>query len=349
MKRTLLMLFVATSIAHAQDVLELKTGNRRVGKIISADEKFIRLQLDIPSQADSSLHAAPSIAVPRNDVQAIDFAIDATRDAAVRSASARDVPSLEKYWEEFRPWLDSPRSPSGSIACALGNALLATKERNNAERALELFTLVEEKAWQASDKARAREGRLRAMTATGKAAKAIEEAKTLAAETEDPEILIEANHLLAQVADKALRAFLKENPRWEIDPAVIDERHQLHRRALELYLQPSLFFGTNNEKAARGLWGAVGIHRACGDEQLAVETSRDILALYPATPEAEQARTYLASLTPAQLAVDWETEAKNEPRAATAPGQEPPPAEASASPQATTKPTKAKKKKPKDS
>lgn len=185
------------------------------------------------------------------------------------------------------------------------------------------------------------------MTATGKAAKAIEEAKALAAETEDPEILIEANHLMAQAAEKSLRVFLKENPRWEIDPTVIEERHQLHRRALELYLYPSLFFGTNNEKAARGLWGAVGIYRASDEEQLAIETSRDILAFYPATPEAEQARTYLASLKPEQLALDWETEAKKELQAGTAPSQAPPDSEPS--PKQTPKPAKEKKKKPKDS
>ena len=234
------------------------------------------------------------------------------------------------------------RSPSGSIACALGNALLATKERKNADRALELFTLVEEKAWQDSDKARAREGRLRAMTATGKASKAIEEAKALAAETEDPEILIEANYLLAQAAEKELKDFLKENPRWDIDTSVIDQRHRLYNRVLELYLYPSLFFGTNNEKAARGLWGAIGIYRTSGEERLAIETSRDIHTFYPKTQEAEQARAYLASLKPEQLRADSEAEARKEM-------PESPPTEASPPPQKAAKPAKEKKKKPKNS
>ena len=346
MKRSLLILLAATSICHAQDVLEMKTGNRRVGKIISADEKFIRLQLDIPAQPGSTPQAVPSIALPRSDVQSINFAIDTTRDATMRSAAIPDIPALEQYWEKLRPWLDFPRSPSASVACALGNALLATKERKNADRALELFTLIEEKAWQASDKSRAREGRLRAMTATGKAAKAIEEAKTLAAETEDPEILIEANYLMAQAAEKSLRAFLKENPRWKIDPAVIDERHQLHRRALELYLYPSLFFGTNNEKAARGLWGAVGIYRTSGEEQLAVETSRDILAFYPATPEAEQAKTYLASLSPEILAVNWELEGKMAVKEEAVPNTTSQTSEPSRTPAKTNKPQKKNKKQP---
>ena len=343
MKSTLLILLAVTCIAaHAQDVLEMKTGSRRAGKIISFDEKFIRLELDLTAQGSSSARSVASIALPRGDVLSIDFASNSQRDAAIRSAAAQDIDALDGYWIEFKPWLEMPRSPSGSIACALGNALLATKERKNADRALELFTLVEEKAWQDSDKARAREGRLRAMTATGKAAKAIEEAKALAAETEDPEILIEANYLLAQAAEKELKDFLKENPRWDIDTSVIDQRHRLYNRVLELYLYPSLFFGTNNEKAARGLWGAIGIYRASGEERLAIETSRDIHTFYPKTQEAEQARDYLASLKPEQLRADSEAEARKEM-------PESPPNEASPPPQKAAKPAKEKKKKPKNS
>ena len=343
MKSTLLILLAVTCIAaHAQDVLEMKTGSRRAGKIISFDEKFIRLELDLTAQGSSSARSVASIALPRGDVLSIAFVSNSQRDAAIRSAAAQDIDALDGYWIEFKPWLEMPRSPSGSIACALGNALLATKERKNADRALELFTLVEEKAWQDSDKARAREGRLRAMTATGKAAKAIEEAKALAAETEDPEILIEANYLLAQAAEKELKDFLKENPRWDIDTSVIDQRHRLYNRVLELYLYPSLFFGTNNEKAARGLWGAIGIYRTSGEERLAIETSRDIHTFYPKTQEAEQARAYLASLKPEQLRADSEAEARKEM-------PESPPTEASPPPQKAAKPAKEKKKKPKNS
>jgi hypothetical protein len=346
MKRALLALLTSACLADAQDVLEMKAGAPRTGKIIAIDEKSIRLQLDIPTQDGSVPRATPSISIPRADVRSIEFASDPERERAMRSAGPQDIPALEDYWEQFTPWLETPRSPSAAIACALGNALLATKERRNAERALQLFKLVEEKAWQTSDRDRAREGRLRAMSATGRAEKAIEEAKTLAAETENPEILIEANHLMAQAAEKQLRAFLKENPRWDIDPNVIDERHKLHGRVLELYLYPSLFFGTNNEKAARGLWGAVGIYQLCGDQQLAIETSRDIVAFYPATPDASHAKAYLTSLSPEKLATDWEAEGKKEIHEDTS--QKPPSPEASPTPEESPKPAKEKKKKPKN-
>jgi hypothetical protein len=164
------------------------------------------------------------------------------------------------------------------------------------------------------------------MTATGKAAQAIEEAKTLAAETEDPEILIEANYLMAQATAKELQSFLKENPRWNIDPFVIEERHRLHNSALALYLYPALFFGSENQKAARGLWGAVEVYRLSAKNaheadlpdseksqtRLAIETSRDIIAFYPATAESKLATEFLASLTPEQRAVNFEEEARKE-------------------------------------
>ena len=344
MKRTILLLVTALVTSHAQDVLEMNTGSRRTGEILSVDEKYIRLGLDIPAQSGFASQSRPTVAIPRGDVRSIEFAKSPECEAALRSATIQDIPVLEAQWQKFSPWLEMPRAPAGAIACALGNAWLATKERRNAQKALELFTLVEEKSWQDADKARAREGRLRAMTATGRASKAIEEATALARETEDPEILIEANFLLALAADKQLRAFLKENPRWDIDHAVMDERNRLYNRVLELYLQPALFFGTGNDKAARGLWGAVGIYKTCDKESLAVETSRDILTFYPETQEATQAKAYLSSLKPEQLAADWESEAKKEIQQEDTPGNSATPTP-SPSPQEPKKPVKELKKK----
>ena len=190
--------------------------------------------------------------------------------------------------------------------------MLLTKDPAKAASALELFTLIEQKSWSDDDKARAKQGRLRSMVATGRATEAIDQAKQLAAESEDPEILIEANYIMAQSADKDLKTFLEENPRWEQDSTVIDRRHELYNRVLELYLYPALFYGSDNERAARGLWGAVGVYRASNQLPLAIETSRDIAVLYPATTEAKLAQDFLATLKPEELATDFETEARKE-------------------------------------
>jgi hypothetical protein len=313
--------------AHAQDTLVLKSGERRTGTILSADDKSFRLEVKL---GEPSAPGAPapkaSTTIPRADVDFIEFAPDPVRDEKLRTATTANIVEVEVYWNRQRPWLSFPRSPAGKIGIRLAHLLLDTRNPEKSQRAFDIFTEIESTSWDAADKTAARQGRLRAMVATGQAEAAIGEAQKLAAETEDPEILIEANYILAQGADREFRAFLEENPRWDIDEFVVQQRHEIYNRVLALYLYPSLFHGSDNEKAARGLWGAVGIYqfaaknaKDAGDASmeksqtdLAIETSRDIAALYPATPEAKLAADYLASLTPEQLAVDFEAEARKE-------------------------------------
>jgi len=324
---SLFLLLAAAFPALAQDTLVLKSGERRTGTILSADDKSFRLEVKLGEPATPGAPAPKaSTTIPRADVDFIEFASDPARDEKLRTATTANIVEIEVYWNRQRPWLSFPRSPAGKIGTRLGHLLLDTKDPERSRRALDIFTEIESTSWDASDKTAARQGRLRAMVATGQAEAAIGEAQKLAAETEDPEILIEANYILAQAADREFRAFLAENPRWDIDQFVVQQRHDIYNRVLALYLYPSLFHGSDNEKAARGLWGAVGIYqlaaknaKEAGDPaleksqtELAIETSRDIAALYPATPEAKLAADYLASLTPEQLAVDFEAEARKE-------------------------------------
>jgi tetratricopeptide (TPR) repeat protein len=187
-----------------------------------------------------------------------------------------------------------------------------SKDPTKATQALELFNRIEAKSWRDEDKARAKQGRLRAMLALGRAEEAVEQAQKLAEQSEDHEILIEAKNIMAQAAEKDLRNFLEENPRWEMDSNVIEERHRLYNRVLELYLYPALFFGSDAERSACGLWGAAGIYRLSNQTNLAIETARDIVTLYPDSPEATPAKQYLASLKPEELASDFEAEARKE-------------------------------------
>ncbi|MFM8982070.1 MAG: hypothetical protein ACKOLA_04030 [Spartobacteria bacterium] len=314
MRKTALTFLLATALAAtAQDVLLLKNGDRRSGEIVTADATTIRLRVPLGGPALPGAAAAmATVGIPRADIDAIEFKADPAREERLRSATPDRIPEVEADWKRLEPWIDFPRSQAGAIGCKLGELLLLTKDRAKADRALELFTLIEQKSWSDDDKARAKQGRLRAMVATDRATEAIEQAKQLAAETEDPEILIEANFIMAQSADKDLKAFLEENPRWEQDSTVIDRRHELYNRVLELYLYPALFYGSDNERAARGLWGAVGVYRASDQLPLAIETSRDITVLYPATTEAKLAQDFLATLKTEQLATDFEAEARKE-------------------------------------
>lgn len=319
-------LLAAASLATAQDVLILQSGERRSGEILSADDTTIRLRVSLGGDAAAPGAASASVGIPRANVESIEFRADPERDARLRNATPATLFQVEIEWKRAEPWLAFPRSPAGAIGCRLADLLLQTKNPAKAATAYDLFTLIEQKSWSEQDKTRAKQGRLRAMVATGRAAEAIEQAKQLAEETEDPEILIEANYIMAQSGEKELLAFLDENPRWEMDPNVIDQRHDLYSKTLALYLYPALFHGSDALRAARGLWGATSIHRlsaknageagnlplAKTQTALAIETARDIATLHPGTPEAKQAREFLDSLTPEQLTSDLEAEARKE-------------------------------------
>ncbi len=347
MIRLALSILLATALlASAQDVLLLKNGSRRAGEILSADDSTIRIRVSLasPSAPTSSIgNASATIGIPRTDVESIEFKADPERDDRLRSVTPNRLYEVENEWKRTQPWISFPRSPAGSIGCKLGELMLLTKDPDKATAALELFERIEKQSWSDQDKARAKQGRLRAMVATGRAAEAIDQAKLLAAETEDPEILIEANFIMAQSADKDLKTFLEENPRWEQDTHVIDTRHDLYNRVLELYLYPSLFHGSDDTRSARGLWGAVSVYLVSNQLPLAIETSRDIAVLYPATTEAKLAQDFLATLKPDQLTADFEAEARKEleegMKESSAPTPEPSP-----EPESTKTETKKKKK-----
>jgi hypothetical protein len=315
MKIFLTILFASALACSAEDVLFLKNGTRRPGEIVSADATTIRLRVTLQGPAPTAPGAAAAsatIGIPRADIEAIEFNPDPERDERLRLADPAKAYEIEIDWTRQKPWLSFPRSPAGAIGCVLGDLWVKSKDPTKATQALELFNLIEAQSWSDEDKARAKQGRLRAMVALGRADEAVEQAQKLAEETEDPQILVDAKNIMAQAAEKDLRAFLEENPRWEMDSNVIEERHRLYNRVLELHLYPALFYGSDSERAARGLWGAVGIYRLTSQTNLAVETARDIATLYSGTPEAHQAEEFLASLKHEERASDFEAEGRKE-------------------------------------
>jgi len=345
MKPLLLLLLLSAPLLHAQDVLFLKSGEKRSGRLSGLDDQTFRFQVSLPPPVGSPPSAAQvfaSVAIPREDVDHVEFAPDPALEELLKSATISRVGEIEALWSRAEPLLQVPRSPAARIANVLGNLLLQTGDPAHAARALELFKNIEAAAWNPSDKMSARQGRLRAMVATGKAREAVSEAGELAAATENPAVLIEAKYILAAAADASLRRLLNDNPRWEKDPHVLPERHRLYNEALDLYLYPTLFAGSESEAAARGLWGAAGIYLLAGESQKALECARDIATLYPHTKSAGAATDFIASLPEAQRAIDPEKEARtgriSEPQNAGTPEK---------STEETTKKKSHEKKKPK--
>jgi len=298
----LLALVVPSAFAQqpgAFDTLFLARGERIVGRIVAIEGPNFRIQKPLPPPPGAMATSAPvfaTVTIPRLGVSHIEFAPDPARDRLVASAGPERLAEITALWDRNKPFLAIERSPAGTIGIALGNVLLQTKSPANAQRALDLFTLIETGAWDDTDQMTARPGRLRAMVATGRAADAAKEADELARVSEDPAVLIEAKFILAQAADKALRQLEEDNPRWREDIHVIPERARLYNEALDLYLFPALFFGSDNDAAARGLAGAMDVYRFASEPQRARETARDLVMLYPTARESAAARSFLDSL-----------------------------------------------------
>jgi hypothetical protein len=303
--RAIVLLLVVAGVVRAQnprngqDTIFLRHGEKLVGKITGFDGQTIRLQRFLPPLPGAPADSAPifaSVTVLCAHVNHVEFSSDAARDQKLMRATATNASEIEGLWREALPWLPIPRSPAGEIGLAYANVLLSAGDSASARKALDIFRSVEAEAWSGHVVTRARQGRLRAMVATGSAQEAIAEATEIERTADDPAVLIEAKFILAQAADKALRSFVADNPRWEEDTFALPERNRLYDETLELYLYPALFFGSEIDAAARGLWGAVEIYRFAGDLQQALEASRDLVSIYPETVYARQAQAFIETV-----------------------------------------------------
>jgi hypothetical protein len=315
MKATLGLLLLSLGALQADDVIFMNNGDKRAGQLVSFDEKLIRLQVPLPAPPGSSPgspQAFASVSIPRSDVAQIEFSSSPARDALLRSVTPAQAAEIETEWIKLSPWLAMPRSPAGKVALAWGDLLLRANDPAQAAKALELFQLVESQTWSDDEKMIARQGRLRAMVATGRAKEAVAEAVELAAITEEPAVLIEAKFILAEADATALRRLVEENPRWQEDIFVRPEHARLLNESLDLYLYPYLFFGSEIEPAARGLWGALQIYDFVGEKSQALECARDLAAIYPNTKYANLAANFVSKLPKEVLAEDPEKQARED-------------------------------------
>jgi len=315
MRAIIFLIVVAVGTLHADDVIFMNNGDKRAGRIVGVDEKLIRLQIPLPptpGAAPSGPQAFASVSIPRADVSQIEFAPVPAREALLRSPTPAQAPELETEWTRISPWLSIPRSPAGKVGLALGDLLLRTNDPTQAAKALDLFQTIESQTWSDDEKMLARQGRLRAMVATGRAKEAVAEAMELAAITEEPAVLIEAKFILAEADGSALRRLVEENPRWQEDVFVKPEHARLLNGALDLYLYPYLFYGSEIEPAARGLWGALQIYDFVGEKSQALECARDLASIYPNTKYASLAADFVSKLPKDVLAEDPEKQARED-------------------------------------
>ncbi|GAB4165365.1 MAG: hypothetical protein Fur0032_02020 [Terrimicrobiaceae bacterium] len=284
--------------ARSQDVVFLANGETRAGTIQSLDDQFFRVRVELapsPGAFENTGVVTAQVSIPRKDVVSVEFSPASSPTALLAKIPPNDSRALQTLWKTWEPYLGIPKSPAGAIGNAYAAALLAGGQPADSQS---LSRRIENDAWSQVDRTAARRNRLRAMIAGGAASAAQAEARDFARLTEDPALLIEAKHILAVAADESLRQLVKDNPRWQEDIHVIPERNRLYHEALDEYLHPYLFFGSEEAAAARGLWAAARLYEFCGDDSLAEECARDLVSLYPKTPESAEASAFLKSREP---------------------------------------------------
>jgi len=284
-------------------------GTTRTGRVTAITAESLRLEVPLDGVAGGTM----TVSIPRSQIRSIEFAPEANRDALLDAPTPADLHELRALWNAWEPHIALAKSPAPRVGNIYGTLLLATQDPERAAEALTVFKTVESEAWDEAARRSARRGRLRAMVATGNAADAVTEAKQLAGESNDSEVLIEAKFILAEAARERLTRLEEENPRWMEDLFVRPERERLYHEALDLYLHPYLFFGAAEEPSARGLWGAVQVYQFAGRIPEAIEASRDIAELYPETTYAPLANQFLESQPPELLEeTDAEQDARDE-------------------------------------
>lgn len=272
------------------DVLFLRNGPPRAGRSVERDGTVFRLSVPlIPGQPPAK------VTIPAEEVERIEFADDPAREAFLRGEADQDVIAAARWWGANERFTNQPNSPAPAIGRRYADLLLAHENPLFRQRALEIYTRLEQEAWSPTERALARQGRLRAMIATGRAAEAVEEAQNLAESSEDPAVLIEAKYILATAEQARLAQLLEDHPKWAEDPFVRPERHRLYHGALDLFLYPALFYGSEIQPAARGLWAVCQLYQLGGEAENATATAQDLVILYPETFEARAAEKFLAA------------------------------------------------------
>jgi tetratricopeptide (TPR) repeat protein len=288
-----ILFFIVVSLniagfAVAQDIIHRTNGSKQPGKVVGLDEHLLKVQVQLIAG-----QPAATVTIPRREVLHVDFAETEAERRLLAAGRTADPLQVATTWQQKKAFLNFPNSNAGAFALLYAHHLLKT--RGKEQDAFALYEVISGQDWNETRRAEATRGKLSAMIATGRAAEAVEHARKLATDADDPGTLIEAKQVLAEASLKQLRELLEENPRWEEDEHVRPERHRLYHETLDLLLFPFLFHGSESEQAARGLWRATELYQLVNEPEHAAETARDVAVLYPNTSYAAEAQKLLTS------------------------------------------------------
>ena len=288
----LALLLPAVSLM-AQDTVMRVEGNPVTGKILGSDPNGVRIEVVvIPGQPPATMMIRPA------QIKEITFGDTPAMLELLRTATATKLPQLAMLWQQREEMLALKGSLAANIGLVYAQYLLTSTTAGAKASSLKIYEKIVANTTDEFLRSKAAEGRLQALISVGRADEAVEDAKKLAENSDDPTTLIQAKFILAEASFKQLQKLIEDNPKWEEDVNIRPKRNQLYHDTLDLYLYPAMFYGAETEPAARGIWGAVQVCKLGENLPEARELARDLEILYPSTSFAILARAFVATLTP---------------------------------------------------
>jgi len=275
------------------DVVHLNDGTTMAGQIEVITDEFVNVRTTVSIGGGKLASAKRQFKMAQVDY--IDFAPLPGEIEALENPEATGAQALVELWKQRRMHVHRPNSTAGQLGLLVAQEYLKSDNDYDFKLALDLYTTLENEAWKEEARNAAREGRLRALIALKRLDEAMTEARKLAAESEDSRMLIEAKFVLARADFEKLKQLVKENPKWPEDDVIRPEIQALYHSTVDQFLFPYLFHGTESESAARGLMSAASVYSLFEKFTLANACAEDVIALYPQTSRAEDAKKLLSA------------------------------------------------------
>ncbi len=273
---TALALLGGSLAAQPEDVVQLVRGVALKGRIVEITDDKLRLRVSLAGGAGSTLRT-----ISMEQVKGIDFAPMPGEVELIAAGEKASKGPLTTLWARKRPLLGQPSSNAGALGLQLGKVLLNSADPSDHANARDLYRIIETGDWDLGRRALAKRGRLHALVRVGAAAEVLAEARQIAEESDDPGLLLDAQHVLAMQRYQQLEELVEDNPKWFEDERLGPQVEALYHDLLDRFLYPFLFYGTESAAATRGLWQAAATYRLIGQPVRAEECYADLEKLYP--------------------------------------------------------------------
>lgn len=275
LRLTLLTLLLSLGAAVAQDVVRQKRGGLLRGKIEKIDASTVQIMVELPKGVGKARRK-----IPMSNVEMIDFAPVAGERELLEAGKKAPKAELTSLWAGKRQHLTRPESNAGAVGLQLGEILLASADATDHGNARSLYAIIEAGDWNPERRALATRGRLQALVRLGLAEEVLVEAQKIAEQEDDPQLLLDARHVMAAADLEKLRALIDENPKWREDDRIRPGVEALYHALLDRFLEPFLFHGTELNAASRGLMHAADTYLLIEEFERARDSISDVRKLY---------------------------------------------------------------------